>query len=237
LAGCNQVQDAPTEIPTRVGLDGVIGEDYPPPPPPAPTSSPQPDARGIIPAPDGVVTDTTTIAESPWSHLLEPIKAALDARDSEALASFVREQTGEQSTQVYTDGGVAELWAGESQAGFDQLFAEGSEPIIQGYFASFEGDECIGLITTGWVGPAYLSTPSPSPPTATPPRPLMDRPGRLAQKFNGDTFFWQVCDWGSGSPLIMYWGEGGFHQIVTSHYAGSLDGPDPDWFKFTVVVP
>jgi len=180
------------------------------------------------------------MAASPWAYLLLSIRTALEARDSGILASYIVDAGGE-GAQVVADAGTTQLRPGDADSVFDQLFNNGSLPLIQGYFG-YEGAECITLMTSGWVGPASLPPYQPVitlPPnfvTPTPDRPPMDGPGRMSEQVHGPAFAWVVCDYGNQQPAITGWIDGDYHELVFILYQNELSGPDPSPV-YTRVLP
>ncbi len=181
----------------------LAGEPYPPPDPwPTSTPTPEPDENGLLPAPAGVVTQTVTIPESEFAAELQTLKAALDAKDAQALASFVEPEGIQVSGSVK---GLALLRPSNAQPTFEQLFQNGSTPVMQGYLHY----GCIYLYTTGWVGEADLPEwPLDSPPDFGP-----------LESVSGPTFSWMVCKAGGGQPGIDGWDFGHYHRMVAKGFA------------------
>lgn len=207
----------------KPGPQSGQGGGYPPPLVTV-TPSPTPDEYGLIPPPASVSSMTVEIDQTSWAPILTELKTALHGHDAATLASWVDASTG----GVAISGGthnVGFVSTGEAQVVFEEFFANGSVPRLQGYFDS----SCIKLFITGWVGTASL------PVRVFPPN------RRSADIMSGPTFGWQVCQRTTlGPPLIANWVYGPYHELVGRNYEGLVelrdDGGIEDYLPITFMM-
>ena len=193
----------PDNIP--VGSSGIISTDEPYPGPTrtidfsTATSIP---VYGILPLPSGIVTGTTTITESRWSPILDVIETGFGNEDATQLSSLV-------APRIQLSGGgavpITDTVAIESI--LSDLFAQGSDPIIQSYLDS---GQCMVLYTSGWVGtapvavnPGYKAMHDRI--TATQRAITTHDRTPLIENFGDDYSSWTICH-NAGNYYWGYWG-------------------------------
>jgi hypothetical protein len=188
---------------------GVQSTAYPPPVPP--TSQPlnpelKVDRFGRFPSPSGVLDEPVPLNALPYGKLLGDLQSRLDARDAGGLAARLGEDhDGDGGTDALLYG--VGMWEGGDtwaparvNAALETMFAAGSRPVVQGYFAAgpvaelvgFDG--CVGVVTCCWTGGVAFSTPDPAPGYGE----------ALPEELPSGAFGWTLCQ---GLPDDWRWNE------------------------------
>lgn len=200
----------------RPPTDKVGAQAYPPPDTPAaPTATPSADSGGYLPPPGNTSNQTVTLAGSPYSDVLVPLQAALASGDAAWPATMVTERFGNTlfDIAILDSEGGAYLDAGGTEAVLADFFQQGSQPVIQGYFADDDGIvPCLNVLTHRYTG----TVPYPGEDGAYgAPRPT---------HIPADAAAFKLCRAGAGQWIWENWVHGGYYEIVDAY--GGEGGAD-----------
>ncbi len=194
------------EVEQAYPAGGRAGEEAYPPPGQPPTSPLSPDSQGYLPVPDGVGYVTSTLAASPYADLLASLQNDLDARNAPALADRV---SADRPLRLF---GVEELGSAAGEAidpatatmlltGF---FEAGSQPLVQGYFASSDDAGLVTLHAVLYPFTGAVPFPTPADPTWGPPVPETVPAGAALWTFTGNADQgWQWENWVYGDYELL----------------------------------
>jgi len=148
------------------------------------------------------------------------LQSALQAGDAPPIAAMVSERFGNSLFDIaWLDGeGSAGLTAASSEALLADFFAQGSRPVIQGYFADGGQDvPCLRVLTFPYTG----SVSYPAPPGDIGPR----FPATVPADAAGLTF----CRAAPGDWIWQEWVYGGYYRLAETYHDRRAD-----WDYFVV---
>jgi hypothetical protein len=158
--------------------------------------------------------EIVAVEDSEFADVLIPLRDALAARDGSALAGWVDDAGGGLALEAFTEseGYGLRLPAGDVEALLDQLFAAGSEPVLQGYYCDPYTAGCAPpwIVVTGLRGPVPMPTRDPADPLG-PPSPRELPLGAAA---------WEIAPDAGGPWWRAWWLGHGYHRLVEGDLAG-----------------
>ncbi len=132
------------------------------------TPTPEPDADGRYPAPEGIPYEVVAAADSPHAQFLSKLCGLLDREEADDLAAWVGAPNDVLALDFYSEseGIGARPTAGEVADLLDELFQAGSAPVVQGYFDPEGGEAGSGggifVVISGLQGQVPMPTKDPN---------------------------------------------------------------------------
>lgn len=116
---------------------------------PTSTPTPTPDAYGYFSSPDTITTLDTTIPTSDFPDMIDAIDTALIGEDLDTLAGYLAEEVEIHGFETLDTGAI--LSPQEAIDIVDELYFNGSVPLVQGYYVDAVSG-CARVYITGWQG-------------------------------------------------------------------------------------